>query len=414
MLTGFDRMKSCLTLLLWMGMLGGSQLMAQPCPGPLETWPYPGPKPSFLELITGSHARPGRATWNALASHEGMNATSSLGSRASLMLRAGKAADALALVQPLLGTVPDDSSQGYAHASGEAMDLETGAMAALVQGDLDLARAFLGAAAQTGTASACRIHILQLLVSYLAQYGSHAPLFAHFNGGFYNHLQDSLHWNPTAPDGDGYLMALNVVGFVYGLDSQNPALYMELLGDLLSKEPNRFNANYLGALAYLRAGQLVGGDGAAVYERKAIFALEAPRQVEHRFNHYRFTQLKKALQGDVDAARLRQTALEGEEAQALQAGQDPLAHFNGTFTADLISSPFEETDPGQLAIILQKAKSQLMAREHEAKRYAGDVDLKKEVKKDARFNAFALVLILTILVAIVYIWRRLLKASKQR
>jgi hypothetical protein len=47
----------------------------------------------------------------------------------------------------------------------------------------------------------------------------------------------------------------------------------------------------------------------------------------------------------------------------------------------------------------------------EAKRYAGEVDLKQVVKKDSRFNAFAFFLILTIVGSVVFIWRRILKAN---
>jgi hypothetical protein len=174
----------------------------------------------------------------------------------------------------------------------------------------------------------------------------------------------------------------------------------------LSKEPNRFNANYLAGLAYMRAGQIAAGKAQEQFDRKAIFALEAPRQAEERFNQYRFTQLKKALQADVDSAAT--WAAKWEAGPVLS----PLTHHGGLFTLQLSTAPFFEDDPGQLSGILAKSKSQLAARQAEAKRYAGDVDLKKEVKKDSRFNSYALILIFTIVAAVVFIWVKLRRASR--
>jgi hypothetical protein len=74
---------------------------------------------------------------------------------------------------------------------------------------------------------------------------------------------------------------------------------------------------------------------------------------------------------------------------------------------------YHETDRGQLSAILTKSRAQLAAREGEERRYAGDVDLKKEVKKDSRFNAFALLLILTIVGAVVFIWSKMRKATRE-
>jgi hypothetical protein len=205
---------------------------------------------------------------------------------------------------------------------------------------------------------------------------------------------------------------MNVVGLLYRLDAARQPLYLEMLGDLLSKEPNQFNANYMAALAYLRAGIIAGEPLEEVYDRKAIFALEAPRQAEERFNLFRFTQLKKALRADVDAARSRQAATEAQEAKALEDGNDPLAHFQGIHSDELSTTGFSDEDGGSLPLILKKDKAQIEARKVESKRYAGEVDLKQVVKKDSRFNAFAFFLILTIVGSVVFIWRRLLKANR--
>lgn len=334
------------------------------------------------------------------------------GSRAATLLHAGKPVEALQLLEPQLRSLLQDSVADSTMAIGRMNDLEVGAMAALADGKLDRAGELLSRALWLpNTPNRCRLRTEQLLVSYLKAYGTETPLFPNFNSGFYNYLSDSLKWNPKEPDSNGYLMALNVVALAYQLDAQRQALYMELLGDLLSKEPNRFNANYMSALAYLRAGMVAGEGARAAYDRKAIFALEAPRQAEYRFNQYRFTQLRKALQEDVDSAAARQATAEAADAQAIQAGKDPLTRFGGQSSEALVSATFEDTDPGKLPQILKKSRAQLEARNDENKRYAGDVDLKKEVKKDSRFNAFALFLILTIVASVVILWRKVRKGS---
>lgn len=392
-------------------MVGG--LKGQSCEGQSTIWSHPGAKPSFLALITGSHARPGTATWEFLAKKQATVTTDIAGPYATTLLHAGKADEALKVLEPHLALLMGDSVQDTTVSENWMLDLEVGAVAATVQGKLDRADALLTKALDfTAATQRCRMRTEQLLVHYLQAYGMEAPLFTHFNSGFYNYLQDSLHWDSQTPDGSGYLMALNVVGLLLQLDGKRQPLYLELLGDLLSKEPNRFNANYMAAIAYLRAGQILGKEAEAAYDRKAMFALEAPRQAEIRFNQYRFTQLKKALQSDADSATMRQNAFEGSEATAIKAGTDPMARFEGVFSNELSAATFEESDFGQLPAILKKSRTQIEARETEVKRYAGDVDLKKEVKKDSRFNAFALFLILTIVGAIVFIWRRVRKATK--
>lgn len=401
---GSVRMKRLWILLLVMGM--SLPMVAQICEGN-AVWPRPGAAPSFLSVITGYQAHPAAATWDAL---RGKGAA--FGPESVLLLRAGKPQDVLRSLQPQLDSLLADSAK-RAFSPTQAAEFEAGAWAEVAAGKLDRAAAIQSKLLQDPASTArCRIRMEQLLVRYLQTYAKDSPMFAHFNGGFYNYVGDSLHWDPRKPDGNGYLMALNVVVMAMELDPKRQATYLELLGDLLSKEPNRFTANYLSCLAYLRAGMVAGGPAQAAYDRKAIFAVEAPRQAEERFNQYRFTQLKKALQVDVDSAAAKQAQGEAAEAQAIKAGSDPLARFQGKSTDALIATTFTETDPGQLPAILQKSKDQQAAREQEAKRYAGDVDLKKEVKKDARFNAFAIFLIAIIIGAVIFIWVKIMRASR--
>jgi hypothetical protein len=399
-------------VLFWVGIAGFSNLQAQNCNGEFKTWSLPGSKPTFLTLITGYNDQPSNAFWESTVGALQKDSEGKLGPLATAYLFASKPAEASKALAPHLQILLSDSTLDSTKTANWLTDLEVGAMAALSEGKLKQAGALLAHASAIPTMpNPCRIRTEQLLVSYLQAYGMEAPLFPHFNSGFYNYLEDSLRWKAKAPDGNGYLMALNVVALAFQVDQQRQPLYMELLGDLLSKEPNRFNANYMSSLAYMRAGMLAGGAAKEVYDRKALFALEAPRQAEYRFNQYRFTQLQKALQEDVDSAAARNAVNAAAEAAAIQAKTDPLARFGGKFSTDLISSTFEEGDPGKLAAILQKSRSQIEDRLNENKRYAGDVDLKKEVKKDGRFNAFALFLILTIVAAIVLIWRKVRKGS---
>lgn len=330
------------------------------------------------------------------------------------LLHASKAQEALRLLQPrvdalMRDAVPDSSGKDL----NQVSDLEVAGVAELVGGNLAGAEAYLRKAISfPGHGSACRLNLELQLVGYLQNAGIQSPLSPHYNGGFFNYLHDALHWQEKGPDEAEYLMAMNVVGLLYRLDAARQPLYLEMLGDLLSKEPNQFNANYMAALAYLRAGIIAGEPLEEVYDRKAIFALEAPRQAEERFNLFRFTQLKKALRADVDAARSRQAATEAQEAKALEDGNDPLAHFQGIHSDELSTTGFSDEDGGSLPLILKKDKAQIEARKVESKRYAGEVDLKQVVKKDSRFNAFAFFLILTIVGSVVFIWRRLLKANR--
>ncbi|MFN8398208.1 MAG: hypothetical protein U0176_26600 [Bacteroidia bacterium] len=402
---GSVRMKRLWILLLVLGM--SLPMVAQICEGN-AVWPRPGAAPSFLSVITGYHDRPAAATWEALI---GKNA--SFGSDAVLLLRAGKSKSSADKSYKKAGDLRTDSAQALIWSPSDLVDFESYTWACVEGSTLESALSIQSDLLRLPDSPIrCRVRMSQLLVRYLQTYAKETPVSSHFNGGFYNYLSDSLHWDPKKPDGNGYLMALNVVVMAMDLDPKRHATYLELLGDLLSKEPNRFTANYLSCLAYLRAGMVAGGSAQAAYDRKALFAIEAPRQAEERFNQYRFTQLKKALQADVDSAAARRAKTETEEKQAIKGGTDPLARFQGKVTNGLISTTFTESDPGQLPAILKKSKEQQAARELEAKRYAGDVDLKKEVKKDVRFNAFAVFLIAIIIGAVIFIWVKIMRASK--
>jgi hypothetical protein len=401
-------MRFTLCLLLGLCVAGSAGVPAQHCGPGMTNWPHPGSTPSILALITGSYQRPSAATWMALAAQ-----ADAPRAKAMALLHASQSQEALRLLQPHVdGLMRDTFPDSYGRDQNRVSGLEVAGVAELVGGNLDGAEAYLRRAISfLGPESVCRIHLELQLIGYLRATGIQSPLSPHYNGGFFNYLHDALHWQGKGPGEEEYLMAMNVVGLLYRLDAARQPLYLELLGDLLSKEPNRFNANYMAALAYLRAGIIAGSSSEEVYDRKAIFALEAPRQAEERFNQFRFTQLKKALLADVNAARSRQAATEAQEAKALESGNDTPAYFQDIHSDELSATGFSDDDFGSLPLILSKDKAQIEAREVEAKRYAGEVDLKQVVKKDSRFNAFAFFLILTIVGSVVFIWRRILKAN---
>jgi hypothetical protein len=404
-------MKQVGTLVLWLMIVGGGWLKGQGCDSTGAVWANPGKTPTFLALIVGNYDRLDTATWAKLSA--ATNNPQEIGSQAMNLLHAGHAAAASALLAPRVATTLARPANDSSTSADALADLELAGIAALMQAHLPEADSLLAHAFQRSSDRLrCRLHTELLLVRYLEQFGMATPQMAHFNGGFFNFLQDSLGWNPEATDANGYVTALNTVAQLYRLDAVHGALYLELLGDLLSKEPNAFSANYLSSIAYLRAGTLVGGDGQAVYERKALFALEAPRHSEERFNQYRFTQLKKALTEDVDSAHAQQALIDRQDAQTVASGGSPLTRLQGFSTAP-ITVGFEATDRGRLPAMLAKSKAQLTARQEEYKRYAGDVDLKAEVKKDNRFNSFALFLIGSIIASAIIIWRKLLTASKK-
>ncbi len=400
-------MKQIGRILAMMVMLAAGSLRGQGCQESDFFWRFPGKTPTFIALLTDNYEHLSSKTWSLYAKGFPVQNDRSFNEQQAFhFLQAGNPAEASKSLAAQVADIEADTiSDSIPRAYGA---LELAGIAALAQEKLDQAVRLLSlAVAQAGDGYRCHAHMQLLLARYVQQYGIQTPQHAHFNSGFYNYLQDSLHWKAGAPDADGYVLALNSVVQWYRLDPTHSALYLELLGDLLSKEPTPFNANYLSSLAYMRAGMYAGGAQQQAYERKALFALEAPRQSEQRFNLYRFTQLKKALQEDVDSAAVRQARFDVQD-----AASDAYARLQDKSTDDPISVGFLPTDLGRLPAILAKSKSQIEAHNAEVKRYAGDVDLKKEVKKDNRFNTFALFLIAIIIGAAIFFWRKLRAASK--
>lgn len=407
-----EGMKKTLGLGMVIVLLLAGGLRAQACDPQGAAWARMGKTPTILALIVGNHDHLSPEVWSQLADKMAA-APAARGQRALHLLHAGRAAEASKLLAPDVARSTGDSIPDSSLAADALADLEVAGLAALAEGKpAQAAQLFAHAHARSGDRLRCRLRVETLLARYLQRYGMDAPLQPHYNSGFYNYLEDSLRWSAESPAAGAYVVAINAVARMLEIDRARQALYLELLGDLLSKEPSRFNANYLSGLAYLRAAGLLQGQKTADMERKALFALEAPRQREDRFNLYRFTQLKKALAEDVDSAAARAAADAARDQAAMAQGGDPWERFGGMWDTLPVGTAFLPTDGGRLPALLARSKDEITAHNEAVKRYAGDVDLKKEVKKDSRFNAFAIVLILTIVAAVLFIFRKLQRASR--
>ena len=371
-------------------------LRAQNCGEFQPLLAYPGEVPSFLDLITGYDGKASAKIWSEMANKVKVSSPSSAAKKAIFLLHDGKLAEAKKLVAIYEWSETNTGAFDSLSLKENAPGTEAAGLIYLVEGKPDMAAAQLAFAYQKAPFGIkCRVKAELLVAQYLALYGNKAPIHKGFNGGFYGFVKDSLGWGVNGPEPTGYVQALNTVAGLYRMDKANGAIYLELLADLLTEEPGKFNSNYISALAYLRAALLVDENGKKTYERKALFALEAPRNREDRFNLYRFTQLQKALKIDVDSAVTVNFEITTSSAEPIKVG-------------------FSKEGPGRLSKILAKSKAQTEERAKRTKRYAGDVDLKVEVKKDSKFNLFALFMILVIVGGAIYIFRRLKKGAAER
>lgn len=272
---------------------------------------------------------------------------------------------------------------------GLRKDLFDAGLAALEEGKSgDAARLFAAAGTGLNENNDCGLRFYRLSAHYLAAYQGSQPIFPSFNGGYYNYLKDSLFWGES--DSAQYEQALVAALELVQWTSADSPIYLELLGDLLTGHRDRFYGNYFGWLAYMRAG-LMDPDHADAYTRKAIFALEYPRTAEDRFNRYRSTQLHKALEEDLVTVRREKESM-------------PLAppiRF------------FPESSDSRLDAMLKKARQQAIDRSLRKLKFDQEVD-RKVVKRDVRFNAYALFLILVIIGAVVFFWIKLKRANKTR
>ena len=245
----------------------------------------------------------------------------------------------------------------------------------------------------------CRLNEYRLIASYLSKYGDETPLFPHFNGGFFNFCQDSLRWGREVYDTEVYQRVVESVVDMIILSNEEP-VYFELLGDLLSQNSDQVTANWFGCSAYLRAMHLVP-DFQTEFEEKALFALESPVMVRRRFDNYQFTQFKKHFQHDLDAAKEVRTSYLASETASASEARVLLAKTYTAPTADF--RYFDDTDEGKVAGVLVKAVKREAEKSGVVGKFAGDAELDKEVKTDTTFNAYAIVMILVVIFAVVFI-----------
>lgn len=272
---------------------------------------------------------------------------------------------------------------------GLRKDLFDAGLAALGEGKSGNAARLFAAAGQGLTEeNDCGLRFYRLTARYLDAYQSAEPIFPNFNGGYYNYLKDSLFWGET--DTAQYEQALIATVEMVQWTSAGSSTYLELLGDLLTGHQDKFYRNYFSWLAYMRAATLDARHHDA-FERKALFALEYPRTQEDRFNRYRYTQLRKALDEDMVTVRT------GKEDLSIA----PPLRF------------FPESSGGRLEAMLGKARQQMINRSQRRLKFDQEVD-RKVVKRDVRFNAYALFLILVIIGSVVFFWIKLKRANRTR
>ena len=245
----------------------------------------------------------------------------------------------------------------------------------------------------------CRLKEFRLIAGYLDRYGDEAPLFSHFNGGFFTYCQDSLRWRKEEYDTQAYEAVVESVIDLVVLSDQKP-VYFELLGDLLSQNQDQVVANWFGASAYLRLMHLLP-DHAAELEEKAFFALEAPMMVKRRFDNYQFIQFKKHIKNDLDAAaetRNTYTASEKDNADGARTQLKEAYPLGGTGYTLL-----QEGDESNVAAVIRKASKRQAENQGEESKFAGEVELHKAVKSDTKFNAYAFVMIGVVIFAVVFL-----------
>jgi hypothetical protein len=269
-------------------------------------------------------------------------------------------------------------------------DLFDAGLSALKEGKAgDAAQLFAAAGRGLDENNDCGLRFYRLAARYLDAYQKSGPIFPHFNGGYYNYLKDSLFWGEA--DTAQYEQALIATMEMVQWTNAGSATYLELLGDLLTGHHDRFYRNYFAWLAYMRAAMLENTVGQKTFERKAVFALEYPRTNEDRFNRYRSTQLRNALEEDMATVR--------KKIEPMPVA--PPLRF------------FPESSGSRLDAMLKKARQQEIARSQRNLKFDQEVD-RKVVKRDVKFNVYALFLILVIISAVVFIWVKLKRANKTR
>lgn len=369
--------------------------------------------PEILELLTGNRTRAGKDYLMKRADVFLLQKSQNpVENRLMHQLRAGAYPEAAITLNQLF---PTDTSDAEPDSMRIVANAPYVGMYELLSGNYaEAASAFRNSRIKDAGARDCGVGMYELIASYLQQYDKgQSPLFGHFNGGFYSYLKAELYWGKDEKDTLALAQATTVAMRLLAYKDGNSIIFLEVLADLVANHQDRFIANYLGGLAYMRAAQMATDPAASQqFEEKAIYALEAPRTGYNKFNRYRFTQLKKTLIADVEVAEAARTQYLSEE----KAAGNALAEIAKKWSAGAAAPPirfYSEQTKGELGGKLTGARSKEASRAAADKKFAEEVDL-KTVKEDSRFNTYAILLILVLIGAVIFIWRKYAAASKTR
>jgi len=283
----------------------------------------------------------------------------------------------------------------------------------LVGGDYTTAVSRFNASMTAGNVPAeCKREDYRLIAQYLDLYGDQVPIFSGFNNGFFNYACDSLRMPRNNPNPAIYNRLIESLLDLAIFTQRQPA-YLEMLGDLMTQNPDQITANWFSAVSYLQLAKDVPAQAARL-EEKAIHALEAPRTARSRFDSYQFTKLGQRLDEDRKLAEESRAAMVAEEEKAVQSGKPASEALAQEFEAASAAVVLmRENEPGALPNVIREADRREAEKLGEERKFAGNVDL-KEVKGEKRFNYYALVMIAVVIGAVIVLWRKLNQGAKER
>ncbi|MCB9234515.1 MAG: hypothetical protein H6581_22865 [Bacteroidia bacterium] len=248
------------------------------------------------------------------------------------------------------------------------------------------------------------------------------PVFAGFNGGFGNFVDDSL---PPAP-GQALETVENMQNMIRRIAEDgpdNPVLY-EMLGDLLYQDQSGDEMRYLAAFAYQRASQLATIEEASnAYRRKAAFAMEGEViRDPNFFNKVRYANFEQAFLTQQKAAQELQERIEKDETAWAAQGKDMEIAFldaYGPFMApsypDYKPDYWPKEKGEALAFVSKEVENENNRRTFTPNDDVTNPSLDlKAVKRDYRFNFYALIVFAFIIGAVAIIWRNFRKMEKLR
>ena len=239
-------------------------------------------------------------------------------------------------------------------------------------------------------------NMTDLILEYHCRYfkGSY-PLYPHFSGGFAEYLKKDR----KVASGKYVTKVLDMgvnhtLNLIRTVGIEHP-YFLEALGDLLATYKNDPQYLYLSSYAYLRASMVSeSAEASAAFEHKAIFTLEGENLGFRKYNRVRWASSRKAFFAEVDAGAAAKTTVS---------------------LSDLTSSDTQ----GELSLWPDKAPIMTFLNEQllkevnrnfrsrpKEKILNPNIDV-SEIKSDARYNVYALIVIGILLASIIVIWRKM-------